>query len=268
MPNPVGKYKFWDGASVSMHGGTSDDYWPALEAELDSWITAISGNASMTGQTPIKQKGYADSTATSTHRGFGLELPHPTHPSHYFASYSYSATARRRYQASTWTDDGGDGGYGSFSGTTNNEAGTFSGDGNDTGIFLAYDTTDGEEFFIAGHWDVSSESNHDNLISLMMGTHGGWGTFVNDSSTTKTMWYNPNDAAVVTANTLSNSGQFLPPFRPYTTGSGIGLGQAFACANPRVLTISTAARTGNYVGDAPYSAYGTSYYGQIVVLGS
>ena len=77
MVNPVGKYKFWDSTTMNGLGTTANDFWPAFEAELDSWITAISGNAGITGAIPIKRKGVADST-NANYLGVVVELPNST----------------------------------------------------------------------------------------------------------------------------------------------------------------------------------------------
>jgi len=263
MVNPVGKYKYWSAVDSNTLGTTASDFWPALEAELDAWITAISGNASMTGYLPIKKKGYADSTSAN-YMGFTVELPHPTNPSIYMGSYSTSTTSRSRKHASAWTDSGSEGGYGSFSGTSDTETTGWTVTGRANGIFLAYDTTDTQEFFTAGYWDEVGTSVQDNIVLFVRGTDGTWGSFFNDSSTNHILWYSDKSGSAVSTNV--ETGSYYSILTSSLGEIGIGGGARFTSANPRLLGPKTGA-TGSYFADGSYSAYITAYYGPIVVLG-
>lgn len=268
MVNPVGKYKFWDSLSMAGLGTSANDFWPALEAELDAWITAISGNAGITGALPIKRKGYADST-NSNYLGLVVELPNSTAGTIYAGSYSTSATSRTQIHSSTWSDSGSNGGYGSFSGTSDNETSSWAATGVDAGIFLAYDTTDTQEFFIAGHWDTNSSSSHDPIICMIRGTTGHWASYLVDTTTNHILWYAENSSTYKSASVPDTGGE-TGVFRSVSSLSpyGIGGGAQFVSANPRVMTTAGSLDTGSYFGDAPYSAYATAYYGPLIVIGN
>lgn len=263
MVNPVGKYKAWSAVDSNTLGTAVGDFWPALEAELDAWITAISGNASMTGYLPIKKKGYADST-TANYMGFTVELPHPTNPSIYMGSYSTSTTSRTRKHASTWTDNSSEGGYGGFGGTVDTETTGWTVTGRANGIFLAYDTTDTQEFFTAGYWDEAGTSVQDNIVLFARGTDGTWGSFFNDSNTNHILWYSGKSGSVVSTSVETTA--YYNIFASKFGDTGIGGGARFASANPRLLSPSSSA-TGAYFADGGYSAYVTAYFGPIVLLG-
>lgn len=268
MVNPVGKYKFWDSTTMNGLGTTANDFWPALEAELDSWITAISGNSGITGAVPVKRKGVADST-NANNLGVVVELPHPTAGTIYAGSYCTSATSRFQIHSSTWSDSGSAGGYGTFSGTSDIESSTWAATGVDAGIFLAYDTTDTQEFFVAGYWDANSSSNHDPIICMVRGTTGHWASHLVDTTTNHILWYAEHNSAYKSSSVPRGNGE-VGIFRSLTNALpyGIGDGAQFISANPRLLTTAGLADTGSYFGDAPYSAYVTSYYGPLVVLGN
>ena len=269
MPSPVGKYKFWDSTIMAGLGTSANDFWPALEAELDAWITAISGNASLSGGgVPVKQKGYADST-NANYLGFVVELPHPTNPSVYYASFCTSSTALQQRVAETWTDSGGFGGYGAFSGVNGVKTGTWAATGIDTGIFLAYDTTDGEEFFVAGRWDTGTVSNHDPLALIVRGVQGDWSGTVIDGTSSSMVWYSQVDSQFKTDAISQTALQKMTIFSSETSATpySIGAGASFISANPRLLTSAASANTGSYFGDAPYSAFATARYGPVVIIG-
>ena len=268
MVNPVGKYKFWDSTTMNGLGTTANDFWPAFEAELDSWITAISSNAGITGAIPVKRKGVADSTNAS-YLGVVVELPNSTAGTIYAGSYCTSSVTRVQVHSSSWSDSGSAGGYGSFSGTADTESSSWAATGVDAGIFLAYDTTDTQEFFVAGHWDTNASSNHDPIICMVRGTTGHWASHLVDVTVNHILWYSEHDSAYKSGSVPRGSGETgifrsrsdIPPY-------GIGDGAQFISANPRLLTTTGTPDTGSYFGDAPYSAYATSYYGPLVVLGN
>lgn len=268
MPNPVGKYKFWDSTTANGLGTSANDFWPALEAELDAWLSAISGNASLAGAVPTKLKGTADSTNAS-YIGFVVELPHTTDPSIYVGSFAISAAAINQKASSTWTDSGSNGGYGTFGGTVDQETSNWSATGIDLGIFIAYDTTDGEEFFVAGRWGSDTLSNHDPLMIMVRGIGGNWSGTVVDSTTSGMLWYDRNTSSFVSSSIITRSASEVTIFSSSsgTSSPGISTTSQFVSANPRILTTYAGADTGSSFGDAPYTAYLTAYYGPTVIIG-
>lgn len=268
MPNPVGKYKFWDSATANGLGTSANDFWPALEAELDAWISAISSNASLSGAVPTKLKGVADST-NANFLGFVVELPHSTDPSIYARSYCSSASGIVQSVGQTFVDNGSSGGYGAMSGVADTEGSTWSATGIDLGIFLAYDTTDGEEFFIAGRWGSDSLGLHDPLVIMVRGIGGNWSGTVIDSTTSGMTFYDRNTSSFVSSTMNTRSGSEMTIFSSATGGTnpGISTTSQFVSANPRLLTTSAGNDTGSYFGDAPYTAYATAYYGPTVIIG-
>ena len=265
MVAPVAKYKFWANADYNGLGTSSTDFWPSIEAELDSWITAITNNASLTNAVPIKRKGVADST-NSNYLGFVVECPHPTAGTIYAQSFCSSTVSRSVVTYSSWSDDGGNGGYGS--GTAIDSDGcSWDSSGYDYGIMLAYDTTDEKEFFMAGVYSSHGPSYSDMLICIMRGATGHWGTFINDGTTEHVSWYSQTDAAYKSATVDPYSNTFGPLMSTRVTPYSIGPGSVFVPANERIRT-SGNHRTGQYFGYSPYSVYAMAYYGPLVVVGN
>jgi hypothetical protein len=268
MPNPVGKYKFWDSTTANGLGTSANDFWPALEAELDAWISAISGNASLTGSVPIKLKGTADST-NANYLGFVVELPHSTDPSMYVQSYCSSSVTMTQRVGETYSDNGTQGGYGAISGVSDTESGSWTATGIDLGIFLAYDTTDGEEFFVAGRWGSDTISFHDPLVIIVRGIAGNWSGTVVDTTTSGMVFYDRNASTFVSSSISTRTGSEMTFFSSAasTTSPGISQTSQFVTANSRILTTYGSADTGDSFGDAPYTAYATAYYGPTVIIG-
>lgn len=268
MPNPVGKYKFWDSTIANGLGTSANDFWPALETELDAWLSAISGNASLSGAAPTKLKGTADST-NANYLGLVVELPHSTDPSMYVQSYCSSSTAMIQRVGETYSDNGSNGGYGTISGVSDTEGSSWSATGIDLGIFLAYDTTDGEEFFVAGRWGSDTASLHDPLMIMVRGIAGNWSGTVIDASTSGMVWYDRNASTFISGRVIGTSNSEMNIFSSAssTSSPGISTTSQFVSANPRILTASAGTDTGASFGDAPYTAYVTAYYGPTVIIG-
>lgn len=265
MVAPVAKYKYWANADYNGLGTSSTDFWPSIEAELDSWITAITNNASLTGAVPIKRKGVADST-NSNYLGFVVECPHPTAGTIYASSYSTSTTNRNVRTFSAWSDNGTEGGYGN--GTTIDVEGcSWNSSGYNHGIMLAYDTTDEKEFFMAGVYSSRGTTYSDMLICIMRGATGHWGTFINDSANEHISWYSQTDSAYKSATVDFSTEVFAPLISTRVTPYSIGPGSVFVPANERIFGVTNSV-TGSYFGYSPYSVYAMAYYGPLVVVGN
>lgn len=269
MVAPTVKYKFWASADYDGLGTTSTDFYPSLETELDSWITAITSNASLTSAVPIKRKGVSDST-NSSFIGLTVECPHPTAGTIYAQSYTSSATIQRTRTLSTWTDNGTEGGYGSGTAIDAEDC-NIDTTGYDQGILLAYDTTDEKEFFMAGRYSPRGSNYSDMIICIMRGLSGHWGTFMSDNTTTHFSWYSQTDAAYKSAGSAGVSGNSRVIFSsdavsPYT----IGAGSVFVPANERIISKqgNISNPVGAYYGSSPYSVYQVGYNGPAIITGS
>ena len=265
MVSPVVKYKFWDSASYDGLGTTSGDYFPSLETELDAWITAISGNASMTGYLPVKQKGVAGST-NANQIGFTISCPHATGTTISVQAHTTSATGRAIRLGYGWTDSGSNGGYGTLGTQLWADSCSWDSTGYDQGILLAYDTTDEKEFFMAGAYSSRGNVYSDSIITLIRGTAGQWGLWGNDGGGSQIIWWNETNSSVTMSQVHAASARNATFGSSYGEG-GIGPGASFVSANTRVFTQFGTTSTGAYSASGSYSAYSTGTYGPVVVVG-
>jgi hypothetical protein len=271
MAAPTAEYQLWPSASYDGFGTASTDYWPALETKLDAWITAISGNASITANSalPIKKKGVADSTAPASRIGIVLELPYASAPSYFFYSANQGTTLRYAYVNDGWTDNGTNNGYGPYNaGNNTGTSATWAASGIDLGIFLAQDTTDGQEFFIAGC--AGPNSNYELVLMFVARTvEGGWCSVVRNTATAATaMWHNQTTNSVAIDSNVTESNLTYTPLTAQDTlgAAGIGPGYSMIPANPRLLHCGQSYRTGAYFGNGTNSAYQVGYYSPRVVI--
>lgn len=271
MPAPSIEYQLWPSASYSGFGTASTDFWPSLEAKIDAWITAISSNASIVadGALPIKRKGYADTTDAANRMGVVIELPRTGISSFYYYGVTLNSTIRYAYVNTGWTDNGTNGGYGSP--TVGDNTGTtysWATSGQDMGIIIAQDTTDGQEMFMAATAGTST-SQEGSLFTAVRTLGGGWASILNSSATSSVcMWHNETAGTVARdLNLIEDGNRFTPLVAQdlYST-PGIGPGYAMLPANPRVLSIGQSSRTGAYFGNGTNSVYQLWYYGPRVVI--
>ncbi len=132
------------------------------------------------------------------------------------------------------------------------------------GIFLAYDTTDTQEFFAAGYWQDNGTTNQDNIVLFTRGVDGTWGSFFNDSTTNHMLYYSGTSLSVLSTNV--ETGAYYNVFIAKGGSPGIGDGARFVSANPRLLC-PVANSTGSYYADGAYAVYSTGYQAPAVVLG-
>lgn len=152
----VAKYGVWSNASFPWTDQTSNGLWGSIRAEVDAWITAISGNASIiaNGQLPVKVKDETSSTNSGTTNGFVYEFPDtvigtgktgPTYPNLMFYGTQTSLTGAITDE---YTNDTSNNGYGSY----NQQPGHYTaiagggGTGYDNQAVIVYGDVDEEEF--------------------------------------------------------------------------------------------------------------------------
>jgi len=157
----VVKQGIWPNATFPWSGVNAGDFWPSIVAEIDGWITAISGNASIVanGMVPVKKRDYSSSTNGGTTMGFAYEFPDtsiglnadgPTYPT--LLVYVTETGSGQGGFGDKYEDNTGNNGYGQLS-TTPGHRSTRSitvDVGYDRQAIIAYDTTDGQEFLSIG----------------------------------------------------------------------------------------------------------------------
>lgn len=210
----IGKQGIWDNSTYPWSDTTSAGYVGSIVTEINAWITAISGNPSIVanGQLPVQLKGPSDSTDGGVTNGFvyqfpdttiGLDVTGPTYPTLLFEG---QATGVSLIIGDEYNDNGSNSGYGSMytgsgTGRGHSTSEAWSGTSNfDREAIIAYDTTDGQEFFAvgtrlgtsssstagfavfkdtSGHWCFVLEDTgfaYDNVLGFWTGTAGSYDT--------------------------------------------------------------------------------------------
>ena len=167
---------------------------PSLQAEVDAWITAVNGNASNTGRQITREKGYQDATVgtTGNQKGFVFSAGANSNTEKGYLSWLIgSASDVVTITASAdWTDDTSNNGYGSFvtSGGGYNDSSSHMRSGVDIDYIIAYDTTDGQEFYCQGV-NYDNNGSHDGGFTIWKAENGEWVFEGNDGTTYNVLHY-------------------------------------------------------------------------------
>lgn len=181
---PTIKWQRWDSASYNWFGVTTSDALPALEAELDAWITAVNGNASNAGRSITKERGYASST-TVNYAGLVISAGANGNASKgYMSYYTHGSTSTRRvYLGDTYSNDTANGGYGTISGGRSDTSVSWVTSGREASWLIVSDVTDGFEYFCFGpSIGTSTTTSYMNGFFIFKGTDGEWTLETGDSS--------------------------------------------------------------------------------------
>ena len=249
---PTIKWQRWDSASYNWFGTSAADALPGLEAELDAWITAVNGNASNSGRSVVKERGYASSTG-GNYAGLVISCGANSNVSKGYLQYitSNSTTSKSIRAGGTYVDDTSNGGYGTISGGVSDASVSWLTSGQSADWLICYDTTDGIEYFTFGpSFGTSPSTGYMDGFIIMKGADGEWLLSSNDSSAqlmthyyddeAGTGWSTPNGSPVSPSNINTSSGNSYERFKFYslydaTNGSFIANRIVYA-ANPDLLS--------------------------------
>ena len=206
--------KFQNIASASYNWMSATGACKEMNDELRAWITAVNANPSQSGRQVVLEKDETSSTSAN-YFGFTIKLPGSTSAADVYMTRHSSSSANVQFLCgSAWSDSGSNGGYGTVSGTTNNDTAVgFRTSSYDAVLFTAHDTTDGKEFFIGG-FEFDNVSYSDPFIIGKM-TNGEWGVCHFDSTPFTGLHYNGQRyiASTVAGYTgASSSGTPIPGF--------------------------------------------------------
>ncbi len=189
-------------------GFASADCWSYRESVLDTWITAVNGNASNVGRQITKLKGHTDTTSPTSTRGWVIQLDHPTLASNVFEYRSYATTAMytRGCRLADYTNDTSNNGYGTLANllATCTQNSITSTNVNCEQI-VCYDDADGVEFYFTS-WRNGSTGNT-GWFMIFKTTQGEW--FINGAadsyiqSSPGISWTTTDSAAYLTNPTFT-----------------------------------------------------------------
>ena len=184
---PTIKWQRWDSSAYNWFGQTASDALPALEAELDAWITTVNGNASNTGRQITKERGYADSTGGS-YAGITLSFGanNNTAKGYFFYGCQAQTTSHRIYFGDTFVDDTSSGGYGTISGGYVDSSISFVTSGQEANWVIITGTVDGQEYFTFGPtFNSKTDTAYQDGFAIIKMTDGEWSVMSGDGSTSQ-----------------------------------------------------------------------------------
>lgn len=179
---PTIKWQRWDSASYDWFGQASTDALPSLEAELDAWIATVNGNASNSGRSVVKERGYASST-TANYAGLVMSCGAAGNTAKGYLAYgTYGTTTKRVYVGDTYADDTSNGGYGTVSGGFYDSGVSWITSGNEASWLLVTSVVDGQEYFSFGPSFGNSNPAQEEGFTIFKCTDGEWSLVSSDSA--------------------------------------------------------------------------------------
>lgn len=179
----VAKHGIWDNASFPWTNQTSAGLMGSIITEIDAWITAISGNASIiaNGQVPVKKRDQNSSTDGGVNNGFVYEFPDtsiglnndgPTYPTLLIYGTETFLNLKMTDEYGDNTSNGGYGSAGQSTGHVVSETSSGAAGYNNEAIVVT-ETTDGEEF-LAVCIKMSSVNSQNGAFLVAKDMDGRW----------------------------------------------------------------------------------------------
>lgn len=166
----VAKYQLYPSASynwLATTGACKD-----MIDEFKTWIGLVNANASQSGQTCVVLKDETSSTNANFY-GMTVQMKDPDGGDLYFRLHTSTANALQFEAGDTYSDAGQNGGYGDITGYSYSDTNiSFRTSAKDFKSFIAYNTVDGEEWFVFG-WGADAVSYEDMLV-VGKTTEGLW----------------------------------------------------------------------------------------------
>jgi len=166
----VAKYQLYPAASynwLSATGPVKD-----IADELKAWVALVNANPGQSGQASSVIRDET-SSVSANYYGMAVRMKNPDGRDFYAKLHTTSTGNIRGYAADSYTDDTSNGGYGSTTGYSYGDGSVqFRTSGYDQKVLVAYNTVDGEEWFIVA-WMPDSVTYGDAFI-IGKTTEGTW----------------------------------------------------------------------------------------------
>lgn len=182
---PTSEVQRWSAAAVDWGANsTSTGISYALNQKLRDWIAVVNGNASNADKQLLLWKDETSSTSSST-QGMVMRVGFGSGVEDYFHWGVYGDNNTMRVRASRlWNDDGSNSGYGTLNTGTDyyfsdTQSRSLNGS-RDVDLYIAYDTTEGKEFFVWGFSGLSSQ--YEDANGIFKNTFGQWLVFSPDNT--------------------------------------------------------------------------------------
>ncbi|WGL30729.1 hypothetical protein SCRES3_gp72 [Synechococcus phage S-CRES3] len=258
---PTVKHQAWTSATWVWDTAAADGGCTQVLDELRSWITAVNLNASQSGK-PVALLRDETSSTTTNFRGWTIEFAQPGHATEkmYHQWFSASTTICQSYFGDTFTDDTSRGGYGTVNTVDADTSVSFLVTGVTTSFdsYIAYDTTDGQEFFVWGWWADASTTRSD-WLGYFKDQNGNWMAIQMDGASTNMGAFDPVKATPgmnqQSAWNRGTTGLSNALFQATWWGGGNPAGMLagdtftlqYVINNPNVLQSTSTATPGSYI---------------------
>ena len=189
---PTVKWQRWDSSVYDYGDNTAAGPMAAIQTELDAWITACNGNASNTGRQLSRISNYDEGDGTSM--GLVVQMNANNNTVNGYMSIITTTGSSRAWRVSRgWTDDTGNGGFGTPVTTVASDTSTsWANTGFDGDFLLVYDSTDGKEFFCMTQ-RIGTDTNRQDGWLIFKNTLGEWSSSFNDSGTGYCGYYDASE---------------------------------------------------------------------------
>ena len=207
MANPQVEVQRWSAAAVNWganSGSTGISY--NLNQKLRDWITVVNANASNTNRQITMLKDEASATGT-TYQGFVLKLNYNATDGFHLLHFGTNSNMSL-YGAEGYLDNGTNGGYGNQDTTSGlyrvNDVQQKKMDGTlDVDLYISYDTTNDQEYFI--FCLAQNSVAYRDWVGIFKTNHGHWYAAFNDGSVYKAITYNTTRNEVAKAEGATNN---------------------------------------------------------------
>ena len=179
MGNPQALVQRWSSAVYDLSDQTATGPMGQMDTVFKAWVSAVNAHASNSSKQITVLKDYTDSSGASyIGHVFSFESGGQTAYVRDTRRLTTSSNARSIYVIDNWTDDGSLDGYGSMSTSSTpnariNDLHTHEYTGVDADFYLAYDSTEGEEFFCWGQ-KTGTGINTQGTVCIFKDQHGEW----------------------------------------------------------------------------------------------
>ena len=164
--------KYQNYPSTSYNWLSADGACKEMIDEFKTWLGLVNANPSQNGEVCTVLKDETSST-NALYYGMTIQMKDPDGSEMYARFHTYNANALQFEVGLEYDDGGQNGGYGDITGYANTDGQiSFQTSGVDLDHFIAYNTVDGEEWFLFG-WSGTAASFED-LLLIGKSIEGRW----------------------------------------------------------------------------------------------
>lgn len=210
MPVTV-EFQSWGSVDYNWLDNTGATSAPVqIYNKLVAWAATVNANPSCANRQVTILKG-PDASSSADFVGFVFQLNSPSPNSTVYCNVRSSSTTNLVATTTTnWTDDGANGGYGTYSGSSGSDTAiAWAVSGVTAEFAVATGTEDGEEFFCLG-WRINNSTATQDILCYFKDQNNEWATYQSDGGSVSGSYYNIDAATPVRQFSVSGSNAIGP----------------------------------------------------------